>query len=184
MFSHRSIIGSGIGGCLAEPVKNYPGTFAKGTIWDRFPFLLPNVICTIVVICGLVFGILFLEETHEKAKLRRDYGRELGAWLVAKATGSGPARNMDRDMDHGHTEVAEGMSLMREQELDFDHQDTASTCSTSGSTPTLGPQRRASLPTMDTLSDEMTSEKPEKSVASAFSRRVMYLILAYGILAL
>ena len=38
----------------------------------------------VVVLIGLVVGVLFLEETHEKKKQRRDPGLELGRWIVQK----------------------------------------------------------------------------------------------------
>ncbi|KAF1981358.1 MFS general substrate transporter [Aulographum hederae CBS 113979] len=79
-----SIIGSGLGGTLAEPVKNYPSAFAPGSIWEQYPYLLPNVVCTVVVVVGVVIGVLFLEETHYGKKNQRDRGVELGHWLLQK----------------------------------------------------------------------------------------------------
>jgi hypothetical protein len=73
-----AIIGSVLGGTLAEPVKNYPGFFAKGGLFDKFPYLLPNLICVGVVVAGLITGFLFLEESHEDKKDRPDFGLELG----------------------------------------------------------------------------------------------------------
>lgn len=76
-----AIIGSALGGGLADPVRNYPTLFAPGTILDRFPYLLPNLICSVAVIIGIVVGILFLEETHEDMQDRKDYGLEIGRWI-------------------------------------------------------------------------------------------------------
>jgi MFS family permease len=79
-----SIIGPAIGGALARPCISYPEIFAKGTIWDRFPYLLPNLFSAATVLIGVVVGLLFLEETHALKKGERDRGRELGDYLLAK----------------------------------------------------------------------------------------------------
>jgi hypothetical protein len=73
-----AIIGSVLGGTLAEPVKNYPGVFATGGLFDKFPYLLPNLICVGVVLAGLITGFLFLEESHEDKKDCPDFGLILG----------------------------------------------------------------------------------------------------------
>lgn len=51
-------------------------------MFDHFPFLLPNLICAMVLAMGVVIGILFLEETHETKKHRHDVGLEAGRWLL------------------------------------------------------------------------------------------------------
>ncbi|KAL9061000.1 MAG: hypothetical protein Q9206_000758 [Seirophora lacunosa] len=71
-----------IGGALAEPCINYPSLFARGTLFDRYPFLLPNVVCAVILVLGILVGILFLEETHQEKKYRRDIGLEIGRRLL------------------------------------------------------------------------------------------------------
>ncbi|RDA91654.1 hypothetical protein CP533_0080 [Ophiocordyceps camponoti-saundersi (nom. inval.)] len=78
-----SIIGPIIGGALARPCISYPDLFPRGTIWDRYPYLLPNLFSAATVFVGVVIGILFLDETHSAKKLQRDHGRELGRRLTA-----------------------------------------------------------------------------------------------------
>lgn len=73
-----AIIGSGLGGGLADPVHNYPGMFKPGSILDRFRYLLPNLVCTAIVILSLVVAFLFFEETHEDMQGSKDIGLELG----------------------------------------------------------------------------------------------------------
>jgi len=72
---------------LAEPVKNYPSLFHAGSLFDKFPYLLPNIVCTGVVVFGVVIGALFLEETHEEKKDRYDpflaFGRRVLACISA-----------------------------------------------------------------------------------------------------
>src|SRR5580700_6666036 len=76
--THRSILGPSLGGALAQPCISYPGIFPPGSIFERFPYLLPNLVCTVIVSCGVVIGVLFLEETHSEKKYRRDVGIEAG----------------------------------------------------------------------------------------------------------
>ncbi|KFY12978.1 hypothetical protein V491_06575 [Pseudogymnoascus sp. VKM F-3775] len=61
-----TIIGPVIGGYRAEPVKNYPFLFQKGTIWDKFPFLLPNIVVVIFLLSSCILGLFFMEEVHPK----------------------------------------------------------------------------------------------------------------------
>lgn len=36
-----------------------------------------------ILACGVIIGILFLEETHEGKRQRRDVGLELGEWILS-----------------------------------------------------------------------------------------------------
>ena len=49
---------------------------------EEYPFLLPNMVSSIVLVFGITNGILFLDETHDVLRNKRDYGRELGDKLV------------------------------------------------------------------------------------------------------
>lgn len=73
-----------IGGALARPCISYPELFPRGTIWDRYPYLLPNLFSAATVFVGVIVGILFLEETHAVKKHRRDRGREIGDYVASK----------------------------------------------------------------------------------------------------
>lgn len=72
-----------IGGALARPCISYPELFPRGTIWDRYPYLLPNLFSAATVFVGVIIGFLFLEETHQAQRLQRDRGRELGSRITA-----------------------------------------------------------------------------------------------------
>lgn len=77
-----SIIGPMIGGALARPCVSYPDLFPRGSIWDKHPYLLPNLFSAATVFVGVIIGLLFLEETHTMKKSKRDRGREVGDYLA------------------------------------------------------------------------------------------------------
>ncbi|PNP76268.1 hypothetical protein FNYG_10327 [Fusarium nygamai] len=82
-----SIVGPMIGGALARPCISYPEIFARGTIWDRYPYLLPNLFSAATVFFGVIIGLLFLDETHAEKKSQRDRGREIGDYLASRFGG-------------------------------------------------------------------------------------------------
>lgn len=77
-------MGPALGGALAQPGESFPALFPQGTLFEQFPFLLPNLVCAMVLAIGVVIGLLFLEETHESKKHRRDVGLEAGRWLLRR----------------------------------------------------------------------------------------------------
>lgn len=53
-----------IGGIFADPHESYPNLFPKGSLFERFPYLLPNLICAAMLLVSIVLGYFLLEETH------------------------------------------------------------------------------------------------------------------------
>lgn len=75
VWSIGTIIGPAIGGLLAKPADSYPSVFPSDGLFGRFPYLLPNVVCSILLLCSIVFAFLFLQETHpEMQPLSSDSG--------------------------------------------------------------------------------------------------------------
>jgi MFS family permease len=62
------IIGSAMGGFLADPARYYPNTFSRDGIFGRYPYLLPNLFAAISIVLAIIQGILFLEETNPAFK--------------------------------------------------------------------------------------------------------------------
>ena len=164
---------------MAEPVTNYPGIFSRGTILEKYPFLLPNLVSTVVVLFGLVIGILFLEETHEQKKHQRDHGLELGRWLLAKCRFSTTEEFQYSKL--GDATLDEATSLMQDDDLPPDYQSVDAS-----------PRLPAKLCDDDTrpleqpLDPELpaTDAVPKPAAAgSAFTKQVMLNVFAYGILA-
>lgn len=50
----------------------------------KYPYALSNIVVAMFLWFSLICGFLFLEETHEYVKHKRDYGLDLGDWLLAK----------------------------------------------------------------------------------------------------
>lgn len=61
-----SIIGSAMGGYLAQPAKFYPNLFSEHGLFGRYPYLLPNLVAVAVVVIAVVQGIIFLDETNPR----------------------------------------------------------------------------------------------------------------------
>ncbi|KAL4887971.1 hypothetical protein BDV59DRAFT_196861 [Aspergillus ambiguus] len=90
-FNIGVIIGPVLGGMLADPIKNYPHLFGPGSVFggedgvgwmQRWPFALPNLLSAIFIFASLMAVFLGLEETHEVARYRHDWGRKLGRVLA------------------------------------------------------------------------------------------------------
>ncbi|KAF2269387.1 MFS general substrate transporter [Lojkania enalia] len=58
------IIGSAMGGFLAQPAHFYPSTFSQDGIFGTFPYLLPNLVAAGSIVIAIIQGILFLKETN------------------------------------------------------------------------------------------------------------------------
>ncbi|KAL2158927.1 hypothetical protein VTH06DRAFT_2957 [Thermothelomyces fergusii] len=64
VWSIGTILGPMIGGLFADPHESHPDLFPKGSLFERFPYLLPNLICAAMLLVSIVLGYFLLEETH------------------------------------------------------------------------------------------------------------------------
>jgi hypothetical protein len=151
---------------LARPVLNYPGVFAKGTIWERLPYLLPNLVCTLLVFCGLAIGIMFLEETHEEKKLRRDPGHDAGKWVLSKVL---RYPNLRCTNTANPNEV---LALLDENET------PGAYCATE-----VVPSNQSSPEPEEPLSDSNSAPRFRTAATRAFTKQVVLNILSFGVLA-
>ena len=164
-----SIIGPALGGALAQPRESFPDVFPKDSPFDRYPFLLPNLACTIILVCGVAIGILFLKETHEDLKHRRDWGLELGELIVRHLTGKQPKPRVELPSDKAHgAYIEETVSLIEDDDPPpgYRTSEVSPSSSRSHSPASLGRSRQP------------------RAAQKAFARPVIMIIVGYGILAL
>jgi hypothetical protein len=168
----RSILGPTLGGALARPVLSYPTLFAAGSIWERFPYLLPNVVCTVIVFCGVAIGILFLEETHEVKKHRHDPGLEMGKWILSVARCAESKNSRSEKV----ADLDETVSLLSDDDQPPGYHTSAGSPNLP-STPSPEPRE-----TLD-LNDLRIAPRSKPAATKAFTREVVLNIVGYGILA-
>ena len=82
VWSLGSIFGPILGGALANPAARYPSLFGQNQFFIRFPFALPNLVCSIFFLISLGAGFLFMKESLESKKHRPDVGRSLAKLLL------------------------------------------------------------------------------------------------------
>ena len=85
------IIGSAMGGWLAEPVREYPDTFAADGIFAEYPYLLPNIVSVVAIVIAILQGLVFLKETNPMILAKRARARSTsGDTLVNSSTERSP----------------------------------------------------------------------------------------------
>ncbi|OQU95513.1 hypothetical protein CLAIMM_01702 [Cladophialophora immunda] len=163
VWSIGSIIGPSIGGALAMPCESLG--FRRGGLFDKFPFLLPNLVCVAVLLCGIAVGILFLEETHVGDKGYRDIGPVLLMLILQRL----------EFLKMFSPRRIKAWFAPRNQTDPFDHCDPPPGYRSTESSPLLRSTKEVDL--------EMSLEKEMRSPARPFSRQVKVIIFAYAILA-
>ncbi|KAI1115351.1 MFS general substrate transporter [Nemania sp. NC0429] len=171
-----SIIGPMIGGALARPCVSYPSLFTPGTIWDRYPYLLPNLFSALIVLVGVVNGFLFLEETHSQKKMERDRGLELGNWVLSKFTGFRKCTE-PRDEKSKLTDRDDEMQPL------IDHDEPLPTYRTNENTPVSSPRLRTA--SVSTIPQDTLDLRSHVGVGftRTFTRPVVLNIISFGIVA-
>jgi MFS family permease len=64
VWSIGTIIGPSIGGYFADPSENFPSLFSPTGLFSIFPYLLPNLICALLLFGSIIAAYFFLGETH------------------------------------------------------------------------------------------------------------------------
>lgn len=162
-----SIIGPAMGGALAMPSESHPALFPRGSLFDIYPFLLPNLVCVIILLFGILNGLFFLEETHPEMKDRRDWGLELGRKLIKKVTGRETGNHNKYSLAFGD-----------ETESLTEDDPPPGYRSTEGS-----PRLRSTTSIQLNIDIERLAEKENRGVSKTFNRHIVLIIVAYAILA-
>ncbi|KAL2158467.1 hypothetical protein VTH06DRAFT_4233 [Thermothelomyces fergusii] len=77
-----SVFGPAFGGFFARPAEQYPGLFGNIEFFKRYPFILPNLMACCVFFVSFMTGLLFLKETLQSKRHKRDWGLVLGEKLT------------------------------------------------------------------------------------------------------
>ncbi|KAG2731472.1 hypothetical protein G9P44_005888 [Scheffersomyces stipitis] len=208
LFNFGSIIGPAIGGSkyLTHPRKENPyhpgetmALLEEGlSFYERFirkyPYALSNIVVSCFLWFSLICGFLFLEETHEVCKYRRDYGVDLGDWLLLKLGFHPPVRPWHH---HKHTsaeaQIASESSPLLGNSSSDNNQDNASISSETvdedddDDIQSVRPyiSRRMSQAIVKTYSmSEHEIEVHRPSYANAFTSRVITVITGNFIISL
>lgn len=64
VWSIGTIIGPALGGTFANPAKTFPSVFSRDGLFGTFPYLLPNLLCALLLMISITLGYFFLYETH------------------------------------------------------------------------------------------------------------------------
>ena len=63
---------------MAEPVGRFPSVFHPGSLWERYPFLLPNIVVAAIFAVTSSLGVFLLKETNPNFSNRSDTGVRIG----------------------------------------------------------------------------------------------------------
>jgi hypothetical protein len=62
MWSAGAIFGAAMGGYLSQPAETWP--IFKDTLFEKFPYLLPNAVAAGYIVIAIAVGVMFLKETY------------------------------------------------------------------------------------------------------------------------
>lgn len=77
-FNLGAVIGPMLGGYFAQPSPHSPYDDPDYVPDRKYPYAMLNIVVAMLLWILMAIGFLFLEETHEYYKYRRDYGVDLG----------------------------------------------------------------------------------------------------------
>lgn len=184
-----SIAGPIIGGNLAKPCEMMPSLFPVGGFFDRYPYLLPNLVSAATCVFGVIVGILFLEETHADKKDRHDPGLALGRCISSRLCWTRKGGN-DGSRESSSRDVSETSSLLGHDDDCPPSYRTNENSPLLTSTPAADVEAQPLLDAEDVGSrlraarkSQQQVEKPRLSAGQAFTKPVVMNIISYGILA-
>ncbi len=82
VWSIGSVFGPAFGGFFARPAEQYPDLFGRIEYFKRYPFALPNLMACVIFFISFTTALLFLQETLDTKRHKRDWGLVLGEKLT------------------------------------------------------------------------------------------------------
>jgi len=86
VWSAGSILGSAMGGYLAQPAKNYPSTFPPDGLFGQYPYLLPNLVAAVYISLTIVVGAIFLKETNIPVRVEASVQQDVSTAMPDERT--------------------------------------------------------------------------------------------------
>lgn len=192
-----SIIGPAIGGGLAPSGREGEDGVemavyqlsAGASLIMRFPYLLPNIVCALVALMGIVVGWLWMEETN-KAAVKDDTGLAVGRYIL-----EGPKALLAQLLKRADTapppaDVGDESNGMKEG--DDDEADRVSVYESSALTtanPSSSTSLYASLSALDSTANTITGSTStlhtsvDKPAAAAAGKKSIYTPRFYLLMA-
>ncbi|KAK2738373.1 hypothetical protein FQN55_000581 [Onygenales sp. PD_40] len=140
VWSIGTIIGPAIGGYFAKPADSFPSVFHRDGLFGKFPYLLPNVICSVLQLISIIAGYMFLEETHPDLQrgapaVEHPYEEEeFGAPLAAVAT-AGSTAHASADLRAKSYGTFNDVNMREDEEWSLDEDGKSHTDATAGEEP-------------------------------------------------
>lgn len=188
VWTAGAILGSGMGGYLAQPAKNFPETFPPEGLFGKYPYLLPNLIAAAYIAGTIVIGAIFLKETNVVARVESLPQREVSGAIPDERTPLRPRQSIEH-ASHGYESqpgnpqpslLGTNMPLTAGTTVDLRRMSTISVSTTGGSFRHLvgSQQRRSSNAISDDEDEELASPGSGTiSGASPWTREVKLLIV-------
>ena len=151
VWSIGTIIGPAIGGTLAEPALTFPSIFSDSGIFAVFPYLLPNLICALMLLVSILAGYFFLAETHPNMQ----------PWRAPAELGN-PTAQTPLIMTSGAI-ANDGVDLRADSYGTFNHVDITTD------------------EKWETYAQQSPQQISSQVTGKLFTRRIMMLVVALGI---
>jgi MFS family permease len=115
MWGIGGIIGSILGGLLSRPAVKYPNIFSSNGIFGKFPYLLPNLITSIIIFTALILAYFFITENPNSPiyKISENQMNDIELESVKKEDNS-------RDNNSDDIKKQENISLLKRKSDEID----------------------------------------------------------------
>lgn len=181
VWSIGTIIGPAIGGAFSDPHASFPDVFPEGSMFDRFPFLLPNLACALLLLVSIVLGYFLLQETHPDLQPTAESAPEDDEAPLLETFGAlkQSAVNLRTDTYYGTFQRGRGDQWGSAEGSSSAGSSTV--CSSRSSSTSVGryfgEKKRKGAP----LPLPLPSTPRPRAQASVFSRRIMTVVLTLAI---
>lgn len=188
VWTAGSILGSGMGGYLAQPAKNFPSTFPPEGLFGQYPYLLPNLIAAVYIAITILIGAVFLKETNVSVCVAPFAQLDVSAEIADERTPLRSRQNIEHTSDGYESQAGNqqpsllgtNMPLTAGTTVDLRRMSAISMSTTGGSFRILaGTQpRRSSNAISDDEDEELASSgSGSSSDPSPWTREVTLLIV-------